>query len=202
MLTIIFDEIINLNHFQTLLSQISKEYINDNSIELLVPYRDEKLFFDLEKLLSSYSAKLYWRVFQLKENEKSILPLFNQASAEKIIFIRHQCLFTIGVLTYITNLYDNNSMNTDVWKITSRFENADRYSGFVPDGLIMEWLDNPIEPEGPVFFMMKKGTNINSEFTKVGGYIFYDGPMQPNDLFEVDYTIEEKDNLGKYYARY
>jgi hypothetical protein len=202
MLTIIFDEITNLDHFQTLLSQISKEYINDNSIELLVPYREEKLFFDLEKLLSSYSAKLYWRVFQLKENEKSILPLFKQASSNKIIFIRHQCLFTIGVLTYITNLYDKKSMNTDIWKITSRFENADRYSGFIPDGLIMEWLDNKIELEAPIFFMMPKNADINGEFTKIGGYVFYDGPMQPNDLFEVDYTIEEKDNLGKYYARY
>jgi hypothetical protein len=93
-------------------------------------------------------------------------------------------------------------MNTNIWKITSRFENADRYSGFIPDGLIMEWLDNKIEPEAPIFFMMPKDASINDEFTKVGGYIFYDGPMQPNDLFEVDYTIEEKDNLGKYYARY
>jgi hypothetical protein len=202
MLTIIFDEITKLDHFQTLLSQISKEYINYNSIELLVPYREEKLLVDLEKLLSSYSAKLYWRVFQLKENEKSILPLFKQASSDKIIFIRHQCLFTIGVLTYITNLYDKNCMNTNIWKITSRFENADRYSGFIPDGLIMEWLDNKIESEAPIFFMMPKDASINDEFTKVGGYVFYDGPMQPNDLFEVDYTIEEKDNLGKYYARY
>lgn len=202
MLTIIFDEIVNLDHFQTLLSQISKEYISSTTIELLVPYRNDDALTKLQKLLNSYSSKMYWRIFKLKDEEKSILPLFKEASANKILFIRHQCLFTIGVLTYITNLYDGNHLEPDVWKITERFENADKYSGFVPDGLIMEWLDNKVDVEGKVFFMMPKNGDINSEFIKVGGYVFYDGPMKPEDLFEAEYSIEEKDDLGKYYARY